>query len=161
MSKKNPQVVYSVRIPKYLDDAMEHVCCRRKGTTKKQIIEAALKEYFFPEGSDKKELELSRHLDRQERRTKANERYLEILGETLSLYIRVWLTQTMELPEDQQEEAKRIGGRRYRKFLDLLGQRLQAGKTLFEELPNDVVLKPEAFFLHEEERTESRQGEAV
>jgi hypothetical protein len=161
MSKDNPQVAYSVRLSRELDDLMENVCSRRRGTTKKQIIEAALKEYFYPEGSDKKELEFSRFLDRLERRTKANERYLEILGETLSFYIRVWLTQTMELPEDQQEAARRVGGKRYRKFVELLGQRLQAGKSLFEELPNDVLFRPEAFFSDEGVKKEKIEGETL
>jgi hypothetical protein len=43
------------------------------------------------------------------------------------------------------ELAKRTGGRRYKRFLELLGERLQAGKSLTEDLPNDVFFKADDF----------------
>ena len=126
---KKQTVRYSIRLSAELNEALENICSRRRNLTKKGIIEAALKEYLYPEGSDKRDLEFSRFMDRIERRLKSEERYLEIVGETLSLYVRVWLTQTRELPDEQLELAKMVGGKRYKRFLELLGQNLQMGRT--------------------------------
>ena len=143
---KKPTVRYSIRLSAELNEAMENICSRRRNLTKKGIIEAALKEYIYPEGTDKRDLEFSRFMDRIERRLKSEERYLEIVGETLSLYVRVWLTQTRELPEEQLELARRLGGKRYKRFLEILGKNLQAGRTIFEELPGEVYCTQESFF---------------
>ncbi|QWV93428.1 hypothetical protein KP004_20065 [Geomonas oryzisoli] len=155
---RGPTVRYSIRLSAELNEALEGICARRRNLTKKAIIEAALKEYLYPEGADKRELEFSRFMDRIEKRLKAEERYLEIVGETLSLYIRVWLTQTRELPEEQQELAKRIGGKRYRRFLEILGENLRQGKSIFEELPGEVYCGEDAFF---EAGEEEISGEGV
>lgn len=143
---KKETVRYSIRLSAELNGALEEICSRRRNLTKKGIIEAALKEYLYPEGTDKRDLEFSRFMDRIERRMKADERYLEIVGETVSLFIRVWLTNTRELPEEQQELARRIGGERYKKFLGLLGKNLQTGRTIFEELPGEVYCTRGSFF---------------
>lgn len=157
---KKPTVRYSIRLSAELNDAMENICSRRRNLTKKGIIEAALREYIYPEGTDKRDLEFSRFMDRIERRLKGDERYLEILGETLSLYIRVWLTQTRELPEEQKELAERVGGKRYQKFLEVLGQNLQGGRSIFEELPGEVYCTRESFFTAEGEGGADQGGEA-
>ena len=90
---------------------------------------------------------------------KADERYLEIVGETLSLYVRVWLTNTKELPEEQQELARKLGGKRYKKFLEILGKNLQGNRTIFEELPGEVYCTKDSFF--SAEGGESTRDEGV
>ena len=143
---KKETVRYSIRLSAELNGSLEDICSRRRNLTKKGIIEAALKEYLYPEGSDKRDLEFSRFMDRIERRMKADERYLEIVGETLSLFIRVYLTHTRELPEEQVEIAEKLGGKRYKKFLEILGKNLQTGRTIFEVLPGEVYCTRESFF---------------
>jgi predicted transcriptional regulator len=151
MSLYQTAVKFSIRLPSDLNQALEKICVTRRGVTKTQIIQAALNEYLFPEGTDKRDAEIARHLRRLERRVKNIERGNEILGETISLYIRAWLTNTAEVPETHKEAAISQGGRRYRNFLDGLSVRLQSGKCLFADLPEDVfeVAKPQEFFNEE------------
>lgn len=151
MSFEETVVKFSIRLPKDMNSALEKICVTRAGVTKTQIIQAALNEYLYPEGTDKRDAEIARHLRRLERRLKNVERGNEILGETLSLYIRAWLTNTAEVPESQKEAAISQGGRRYRNFLDGLALRLQSGKCLFADLPEDVfeVATPQEFFNEE------------
>lgn len=139
------KVSCSVRLSPDLSEALEKLQGQRRGVSKTDIIEAAVREFLFPKASDKKEAILGRSLDRIERRVKAIERNEEIIGETLSLFIRAWLTNTLELPEDQKPTAEKAGGRRYRKFLEALGSRLQSGRSLFDDLPEDVFFKPGDF----------------
>lgn len=141
-------VKFTVRLPLDLNQALDKICITKRGVTKTQIIRAALNEYLFPEGADKREAEVARHLRRLEHRVKTIERGNEILGETISLYIRAWLTNTMEVPESHKEAAISQGGRRYRNFLEGLSHRLKSGNCLFEDLPEDVfeVAGPEEFY---------------
>jgi hypothetical protein len=135
-----------MRLAPDLDRALTKLQGQRRGGSRTDIIEAAVREFLFPKGSERKEVILGRSLDRIERRVKAVERNQEIIGETLSLFIRAWLTNTLELPEDQKPTAEKVGGRRYRKFLEALATRLQSGRSLFDDLPEDVYFKPEEFF---------------
>lgn len=135
-----------MRLAPDLDRALTKLQGQRRGVSRTDIIEAAVREFLFPKGSERKEVILGRSLDRIERRVKAVERNQEIIGETLSLFIRAWLTNTLELPEDQKPTAEKVGGRRYRKFLEALATRLQSGRSLFDDLPEDVYFKPEEFF---------------
>lgn len=135
-----------MRLAPDLDRALTKLQGQRRGVSRTDIIEAAVREFLFPKGSERKDVILGRSLDRIERRVKAIERNQEIIGETLSLFIRAWLTNTLELPDDQKTTAEKVGGRRYRKFLEALATRLQSGRTLFDDLPEDVYFKPEEFF---------------
>lgn len=145
-TSRGNKVRCSVRLAPDLNDALEKLLRQRRGVSKTDIIEAAVREFLFPEASDRKEAILGRSLDRIERRVKAIERNEEIIGETLALYIRAWLTNTLELPDDQKPTAEKAGGRRYRKFLEALASRLQAGRSLFDDLPEDVFFRAEDFF---------------
>ena len=48
--------------------------------------------------------------------------------------------------EGQRKAAEKAGGRRMKNFLDLLGKRLQSGRSLFDDLPQDVFFKADEFF---------------
>lgn len=147
-------VKFSIRLPEEINTQLEAICRKRRGVTKTAIIEAAVKDFLSPSDSDKKEALIGRHLSRIERRLKAVERGNEILGEALGLFVRVWLTNTLELPEEQKEVAERAGGRRYSSFVKVLGERLQAGNCLFDEIPREVLIKADEFFDVEGEGTE-------
>ena len=62
---------------------------------------------------------------------------LAILGETVSLFIRFWLTITPPLPTDAQAAAQLKGRQRYEGFVEALGRRLQKGQSLLHEIPED------------------------
>ena len=149
---EEPIVKFSIRLPRRLNAELEQICSTRRGVTKTGIIQAALDEYLFPKGEDKRDAEIGRHLNRVERRVKSIERGNEILGETISIFIRAWLTNTMEVPLSQKEAAEAQVGRRYRNFLNVLAERLQSGRCLFDDLPQDVFHDPhpQEFFKEED-----------
>jgi hypothetical protein len=61
-----------------------------------------------------------------------------ISTETLALFIRFWLTITPPLPNDTQATAQLKGRERYEGFIEALGRRLGQGKSLLQEIPEDI-----------------------
>ena len=64
-----------------------------------------------------------------------------IATEALALFVRFWITITPPLPSDARAAAQIKGRERYEGFIEALGQRLQKGQSLFQEIPDDVVWK--------------------
>jgi hypothetical protein len=55
------------------------------------------------------------------------QRSVEVLAETLTLFIQMYLSYTPELTSVEQEEARRRGTRRYSQFLRTLDERVPQG----------------------------------
>ena len=143
---KQSYTKFSIRLPDDMNAKLEDHCKRRRGVTKTAIVEAAVKDFLYPPEKESTEAVISRHLGRIDRKLQTIERDNEILGEALGLFIRVWLTNTMDLPADQKELAERTGGRRYKSYLKVLGERLQAGKCLFDDIPKEVLTGEDDFY---------------
>ena len=148
--KKSQKTYCSVRIQPELHEGLLKIQKQRRGISKSELIEAAIKAYLTPESYKKRDLAIARSLERIERRIKVMEIKQEVIAETLSLFVKGWLTNTLELPEHEKPLAERAGGRRFKKFLEALTSRLKAGHTLFGDLPDDVFFKSEDFFEREE-----------
>jgi hypothetical protein len=114
----------------------------------------ALEMFLSPDEADKKEAVLARRLDRLDRQLKSLLKGQEVLAETLALYIRGYLTTSIELPQDQKPAALAQAGRRWKKFLEILSERVGGGQILFTDLP-EKVFKPENF---EEHKTEVKSN---
>ncbi len=128
---------YSVRLPttmlKQLDDFAER---RRVGRA--AIVETALASYLSPDGADQLEAALARRLDRINRQLDRMERHLAISNETLALFVRTWLIQTPPLPDAAQPAAQAKGKQRYEGFVEAVGRRLARGKSLLDEITQEV-----------------------
>ena len=61
-----------------------------------------------------------------------------IIGETLSLFIRFWLTVTPPLPDSSQASARAKGAERFEGFLQSLGRRLATGDRFLKDLSRDI-----------------------
>jgi hypothetical protein len=110
----------------------------RKKLSRSAIVEAAVASFLSPDGADCREAAFTRRLDRLSRQVQRLERNLGIAIETLALFVRFWLTITPSLPADAQEAAQLKGRQRYEGFVEALGQRLQKGQSLLDEIPEDV-----------------------
>jgi predicted transcriptional regulator len=110
----------------------------RKRLTQAAIVEAALASFLSPDGSERLEGALGRRLDRLVRQVERLERNLTISNEALALFVRFWLTTTPSLPEGVQQAAQAKGRERYEGFVDALGRRLAKGRTLAEEISQDI-----------------------
>ena len=118
---------------------------RQRRVQQKQIVLSALEAFFHPEGQDSRDAMIGRRLNRIDARQRALAQQHEIIAETLALFVRVWLTNTTEVPDSQKSEANAQGGKRYQRFIEHLVKRLGAGQSLFTELPKEVLLTASDF----------------
>jgi hypothetical protein len=110
----------------------------RRNVSKSAVIEAAVASFLSADASERLEAALSRRMDKLGRQIDALDEDLAILGETVSLFIRFWLTVTPPLPEAAQASARAKGAERFDGFLQLLGRRLATGDRFLKELSRDV-----------------------
>ncbi len=116
----------------------------RKKLSRSAIVEAAVASFLSPDSADRREAAFTRRLDRLSRQVQRLERNVGISTEALALFVRFWLTVTPPLPGDVQAAAQLKGRERYEGFIEALGRRLQKGQNLFQEIPQDIGIPPEA-----------------
>ena len=75
---------------------------------------------------------MSRRLDKLGRQIDTLDEDLAVLGETLSLFILIWLSSTPPLPENAQAAARAKGAERFEGFMQNLGKRLASGDLGFQ-----------------------------
>src|SRR6267154_1134713 len=88
----------------------------RQGKPKSLVAEAAIASFLSPDDSDRRE------------------RNDGVTLETITLFIRFWLTSTPALPEQSSPAARAKGAERYDRFVEALGRRLSSGSTLLKEV---------------------------
>ncbi len=110
----------------------------RKRLTRSAIVEAAIGSFLSPDGADRREAAFTRRLDRLTRQVQRLERNSGISLEALALFVRFWLTVTPPLPPEAQTSAQAKGRERYEGFIEALGRRLNHGRTLLDEIPQDL-----------------------
>lgn len=111
---------------------------RRRGLTRTEVLEAALRSFLSPDQEERIEALLTRRLDRIGRQLDRIEWHGEMSGEALALFVRHWLTSTAPLPDDALPAAQASGKRRWEAFVDALSRRMEAGPKLAAELMRDV-----------------------
>lgn len=87
--------------------------------------------------SERMEAALTRRLDRLGRQVEGLDEDLAVLGETLSLFIRFWMTVTPPLPEAARDAARAKGAERFEGFLQSLGRKLATGDRFLREVSRD------------------------
>jgi predicted transcriptional regulator len=114
----------------------------RKRVPQALVVESALASHLSPDGADRLEAALARRLDRMTRQLERLERHVTISNEALALFVRFWLTTTPPLPDTAQVAAQAKGRERYEGFVEALGRRLARGRTLADEVSQDVDASP-------------------
>ena len=112
---------------------------RRRGLTRTEVLEAALRSFLSPDQEERIEALLTRRLDRIGRQLDRIEWHGEMSGEALALFVRHWLTSTAPLPDDALPAAQASGKRRWEGFVDALSRRMEVGPKLATELMRDVA----------------------
>lgn len=110
----------------------------RRNISKSAVIEAAVASFLSADASERLEAVFARRMDRIGRQIDGLDEDLAIVGETLSLFIRFWLTITPPLPGSAQASARAKGAERFESFLQTLGRRLATGDRFLKELSRDV-----------------------
>ncbi|MBX7482012.1 CopG family transcriptional regulator [Qipengyuania qiaonensis] len=114
----------------------------RKRISRSALIEAAVTSYMSPDGTDRLEAAFARRLDRLSRQVQRLERDTGLTTEALALFVRFWLSVTPPLPEEDQAAAQIKGRKRYEGFVETLGRRYASGKSLLDEVQEDVWPQP-------------------
>lgn len=110
----------------------------RRNVSKSAVIEAAVASFLSADASERLEAVFARRMDKLGRQVDGLDEDIAILGETLSLFIRFWLTVTPPLPDSAQASARAKGAERFDGFLQSLGRRLATGDRFLKELSRDV-----------------------
>jgi hypothetical protein len=116
-----------------LEDVASH-----RGVSKSSIIAAALSSFLSPDAADQREAAIAKRLDRLSRQFDRLERDQNVLIETVALYVRIFLTVSLPVPEGQQEAARAQGRARFAQFIEQLGRHLQRGRSLVREIHEDI-----------------------
>ena len=100
----------------YFDPALlkqvDALAMRRK-VSASAIVEAAVASFLSGDTAENLEAAMSRRLDKLGRQIDTLDEDLAVLGETLSLFIRIWLSATPPLPESAQAAARAKGAERH------------------------------------------------
>jgi len=110
----------------------------RRNVSKSAVIEAAVASFLSADASERLEAVFARRMDKLGRQVDGLDEDLAILGETLSLFIRFWLTVTPPLADSAQASARAKGAERFDGFLQSLGRRLATGDRFLKELSRDI-----------------------
>lgn len=115
----------------------------RRKVSASAIVEAAVASFLSGDTTGKLEAAMSRRLDKLGRQIDTLDEDLAVLGETLSLFVLIWLSSTPPLPENAQAAARAKGAERFEGFMQNLGRRLASGDRFLKELSRDVESVPE------------------
>ncbi|WP_215768783.1 CopG family transcriptional regulator [Gluconobacter sp. P5B12] len=110
----------------------------RRNVSKSAVIEAAVASFLSADASERLEAVFARRMDRIDRQIGGMDEDLAIMGETLALFIRFWLTVTPPLPDSAQASARAKGVERFEGFLQSLGRKLATGDRFLRELSRDI-----------------------
>lgn len=120
---KRGEIQIAMNLPESLVSQIRQEALQRK-VEQKQLVLSALTEFLDPNRLERDEELIIRRINKLDLKLKTVENKLNILSETLSLFIQVWFSNTYEIPEEQKETAQMQGDRRYDRFMEILGKRL-------------------------------------
>ncbi|TAH68502.1 MAG: ribbon-helix-helix protein, CopG family [Rhodopseudomonas palustris] len=110
----------------------------RRNVSKSAVIEAAVASFLSDDSAERLEAVFARRMDRLGRQIDCVDEDLAILGETVSMFIRFWLSITPPLPENAQASARAKGQERFDGFVQALGRRIAKGDRFIKELSRDM-----------------------
>jgi len=133
LSKTRMNVYFEPELLKQVD-----ALALRRNISKSAVIEAAVASFLSADASERLEAVFARRMDRIDRQIAGMDEDLAIMGETLALFIRFWLTVTPPLPDSAQASARAKGVERFEGFLQSLGRKLATGDRFLRELSRDI-----------------------
>jgi hypothetical protein len=121
----------------YLDDELTaklDALASKPGTSKSAIVADALRAHLARRGAKELDDLLRVRLDRVTTQLGRMERDIQILLESLALFIRYEFTVTAPLPDAEQAAARAVAQDRYLAFIEQVGRRIAAGRTVTRDL---------------------------
>ena len=115
-------------IDRELSDSLEALAAGPRGN-KSHLVNDALKDWLARRGTKEVDDLLKVRLDRLTRELAGARRDIDVLLESLSLFVRYQLTVTAPLPE-ADKAAQAVGRERFRRFVDQVGRQLATGRSI-------------------------------
>ena len=134
MSKRRYTLYLSRPLARKLDDT-----ARETNGAKSALVEEALRLSLSPQQVPGIDDVLARRLDELGTLIKTIERDVAVATETLSLFVRYFLTITPPLPTDDQESARLLGKERFQVFVAQVGRQLAGSQRLVSEVLETVI----------------------
>jgi len=106
---------------------------------KSALVEKALDRQLDPDRIQKHDQALLRRMDGVVKGFAEVQRDVAIATETLSLYVRYFLTITPPVPKIDQEAARALGRERFQVFVAQVGRRLAGDHRLITEVLESIV----------------------
>jgi hypothetical protein len=106
--------------------------CAGLGLTESAVVNEALTQYL--DGTSDAMLWMRRQ-DLLDRRVQRLARDVEILSQTVGLFLRIWLAHTPPLPKEARHAANQSGEQRYRLLLERVGEQFNEGKRFVDDIP--------------------------
>ncbi|GBR12214.1 CopG family transcriptional regulator [Acetobacter oeni] len=113
----------------------------RRDISKSALVETAVLSFLTDDATERQEAATSRRLDRLSRQMAGLEEDISILAETVSLFVRFWLTSTPPLPENARASARAMGLERFEGFLTALERRLATGDRFLRDRQREVAAR--------------------
>jgi hypothetical protein len=128
-----------IRLQSYIETPMGQrleAFCAAKGLTEGAVVHAALGQYL--DGTGDAAL-VMRRLDRLGRAGERTQRDLELVAETLALFVQMWLAHTPQLPEDARASARTSAHLRFQQFVTRLAEKFSGGHRFIDDLPREFL----------------------
>ena len=135
------------RIHVYLGDNAHRVqqAAKKRGVSISKLVQVALVA-FLDADQDKREAVIFRRLDRIMRLLGKLDRDAGVTAESLALFIQYELAVKPPLPVTDQASAKAQGRERFVQFVKRVAQRLATGKSLVNEVFEEVTVTEDDFY---------------
>jgi len=118
----------------------------RPDQNESKVVDTALTAFFTQQKDDDRDVSILRRLDKLVGQFDRLERQNMVLGETLALYVRYFLTVTPQLPSRQLDSARAQGELQFDAFIEQLGRELQSGRRVLQRAVDEVMTDGSAFF---------------
>jgi len=139
-SKRKFTLYLDTKTAKRIDTESEELKLSRQ-----QIMESAVKDRYSPETKEEFAAQVIRRFNRLDNRVKVVERDLLVIAEMHRLFIRMWLSTSVEVPASQKELLQAEGQKRYERFIESLMKRVNSGLSILAELPRESQLTENSF----------------
>lgn len=119
---------------------------KRKGSSQSKEINKALACYYSHERDDRRDSDIYERLDLMLRHNHRHSRDMNLITETLSLFIQYFFTMAPNQNAGDVDVRKAMGVKLLNQFIDRLGLKMKNGGKTFKNALEDVLVTDEEFF---------------
>ncbi len=127
-------------IPVHLYECVVMETSRRGGMGVSAIVEAALTQYFEPEGEKQTAEQLMKQMATLSRRVETLRVENSFITEMLAQFAKNYFVFQPEVPEGQRSEMMQMGERRFNAFMERVARSVSEGNKHFEHLVQGAYL---------------------